>query len=80
MLLLSVDHPSVADIEAKQKLIDALWVHRLVNRNNKRAQTVTGHGGNVVEGDNNCSEPKVERWCDQFIFYGKTCLVVYRSI
>ena len=61
VLLLSVDHPSVADIEAKQKLIDALWVHRLVNRNNKRAQTVTGHGGNVVEGDNNCSEPKVER-------------------
>lgn len=68
VLLLSVDHPSVADIEAKQKLIDALWVHRLVNRNNKRAQTVTGHGGNVVEGDNNCSEPKVERWCDQLSF------------
>ena len=40
----------------------------IINRNNKRAQTVTGHGGNVVEGDNNCSEPKVERWCDQLSF------------
>eukprot|EP00943_MAST-04B_sp_MAST-4B-sp1_P005186 g5186.t1 len=81
VLLLSVDHPSVANIEAKQKLIDALWSHRMMNRSSNRKKIIgnnynyrnsrsndSNSSNGMVEGNNNCSEPKVERWCDQLSF------------
>ena len=69
VLLLSVDHPSVSSIEAKQKLIDALWSNRtLETRQEAKLDELKVDLGDANVTMINCSEPKVELWCDQLSF------------
>eukprot|EP00945_MAST-04E_sp_MAST-4E-sp1_P004972 g4972.t1 len=60
VILLSIDHPSVADIQAKQQLVSALWT-----------STKDAPAGRMQQSLSTCSEPRVERWCDQLAFMVK---------
>eukprot|EP00946_MAST-07B_sp_MAST-7B-sp1_P004230 g4230.t1 len=78
LLILSVDHPSMADIEAKQKLIAVLWKGarrtkgftsgvadlQLDNMNESNdPETQLG-----VQSKGYGSERNIEKWCDQIEF------------
>ena len=74
VILLSIDDPSVADITAKQRLISALWSQR---ENKSALESQQGSPGKHRPASearvdlSSCSEPRVERWCDQLAFMVK---------